>query len=925
VRMQTDDDDGLPLPDCDTLQEGTSPAYVSELRLIHSVEHRKQQSKDATYAFPEWAVVGMPEAFQEAMLQLDTGVRHALFQYGLPPDITTADHMYTVLRDVVMDLRLLSRDRSLVLQLCELVCGGPDGRKPKCTMARLRGATLACADDGLLGVAIASIRQYLCAAWQAFAEELMSYRSGRNETGRPPLLQATSPARVRAVLLGATKPLGTRAPLGKQLLGFLISVLGRSRDGPGDPEGDTAHAREAAHALNAMLVRAYGQELVEPSASIDVLDLPHLASEEARIAAVADILACTPAEAREATPSLSLGLKSPSPLCTVLLVNRLLPGLPELAGVAGSVLRPSKATEGCAHRGMKIRALLRDTLWLAHAAPGGRVPLWAMDTVVKRHRARDPRTGIFDLLPTAILRALSLLFVNWPVGTTAAWDASVALMITNMVCQQHPCEQTGAPSHHELAAAAISREHAVAGDGASLSLSMEPLVSHALRDAGCCSDAVWDPKTALQHYFGGSSALTTHFLDRSGALEACIIFDSAEVDPTRRTSTLPAMGGHPDCRLTWIGFGMPTPVAVAAKLRGLVAWDSSAGEVLVTDDALVEVLAVGLVWNAAKSIRRGSHAPREGPPDQGHPGCGCVAVGRAAAPRVSSPTTSSGIDGASDALPNTRKKRRLDPAPPTCIACGGDSTVPTIPTTCPHAMCTACAVILVENRIASLAVGNGEYADMCGMEVWKCADPLCAAGSLETAAAAHLSADFQHLHQGLTAGRERAASARDGTRACATCWGQVTPCPEEGVVATCAVCQMRTCTQCGRSAHPGVLCPARERRNAATDPETVLNDAKLQRCPGCAVQTTKALGCNHIVCSACHTPWCWHCSGKIETVTGHYSEGGQCSGTMLSYTCDSERARMAAAIRARPDLTDAVKAEALSMLASTFRQTQADL
>ena len=42
-------------------------------------------------------------------------------------------------------------------------------------------------------------------------------------------------------------------------------------------------------------------------------------------------------------------------------------------------------------------------------------------------------------------------------------------------------------------------------------------------------------------------------------------------------------------------------------------------------------------------------------------------------------------------------------------------------------------------------------------------------------------------------------------------------------------------------------------------------------CPNCTVCTMKTEGCNHILCTSCHTHWCWECSTRCDSHQDTYS------------------------------------------------------
>lgn len=282
--------------------------------------------------------------------------------------------------------------------------------------------------------------------------------------------------------------------------------------------------------------------------------------------------------------------------------------------------------------------------------------------------------------------------------------------------------------------------------------------------------------------------------------------------------------------------------------------------------------------------------------------------------------------------PTDKKRKRKESEEPECQACGAcfqpADMAPFLGVhqpSCEHPLCLPCAVRLVETRTADVAVGDGSSEELTHGQLLKCPYPGCEQTVEWALPCAGPQAKF-------VAGKVMAASSRvskmtsgPGRVACAVCWDVCEVDVTAGVVGTCRTCQHDTCAQCGRLSHPGSLCSLRL-NGTPFAPETILSEAKMQACPheGCAVQTTKDGGCNHITCTKCGQHWCWVCAlpMALDSVTDHYKTGS-CSSHAYSEQFEMDRIR--ARVQARADVGEGLKLDVLRLLSGAFTQSATDL
>ncbi|KJA21517.1 hypothetical protein HYPSUDRAFT_67648 [Hypholoma sublateritium FD-334 SS-4] len=89
-----------------------------------------------------------------------------------------------------------------------------------------------------------------------------------------------------------------------------------------------------------------------------------------------------------------------------------------------------------------------------------------------------------------------------------------------------------------------------------------------------------------------------------------------------------------------------------------------------------------------------------------------------------------------------------------------------------------------------------------------------------------------------------------------------------GVIVQCAACLARTCAACDAPAHEGLTCG-----EAGDGGELFADwaaDAGVKQCPSCRMGIEKEAGCNHMVCTMCHTHICWVCSKTFPNGDGIY-------------------------------------------------------
>ncbi|KAK6190736.1 hypothetical protein SNE40_002534 [Patella caerulea] len=90
----------------------------------------------------------------------------------------------------------------------------------------------------------------------------------------------------------------------------------------------------------------------------------------------------------------------------------------------------------------------------------------------------------------------------------------------------------------------------------------------------------------------------------------------------------------------------------------------------------------------------------------------------------------------------------------------------------------------------------------------------------------------------------------------------------DGVVFSCYECGIRICTTCHVEYHDGLSC--QQYKANVMDKLQVENYLKefgntTKHCPGCKILIEKNYGCNHMVCSACKTSFCWLCSASFAS------------------------------------------------------------
>ena len=236
-----------------------------------------------------------------------------------------------------------------------------------------------------------------------------------------------------------------------------------------------------------------------------------------------------------------------------------------------------------------------------------------------------------------------------------------------------------------------------------------------------------------------------------------------------------------------------------------------------------------------------------------------------------------------------------------------------------HTVCLPCMVRCVEMR-ATDVLCKRTWMDKASL--MRCAmAPACTA-ALPPVVLDCIGPDLRYVVEVLS--YEAAPSAT--TQPCHRCWDSVAiPAPADGVVASCSTCGADQCVVCATAAHPGVLCLAVSR--GGPTPHTLLSEAKVQRCPSCSVATMKASGCNHISCvgAGCKTQWCWICGLAITDPAVHYTSDSATRCGQFAYDVDFETRRMRAAIRARTDAAEDVKAAALDLLVGAFAQNDDDI
>jgi hypothetical protein len=265
---------------------------------------------------------------------------------------------------------------------------------------------------------------------------------------------------------------------------------------------------------------------------------------------------------------------------------------------------------------------------------------------------------------------------------------------------------------------------------------------------------------------------------------------------------------------------------------------------------------------------------------------------------------------------------------------------------CTHGVCTDCRVeVLYGASRRALGLDPAVNSDVDGVPAGytRCPVPGCGGTAPlaapcpymvlppTVAAVAALQAGKGPLPPG--------ATSRDDALRCAVCGTWVlAPAAEDGPVATCAMCTMKTCARCGLEAHCGVVCPTA----LPITPTELLSLVKAQPCPGCKLTTTKSGSCNHMHCPVCGMHWCWICGQATGRLQTHYFDAGnvddepvpaaavappvpKCS--MFAYTLAVECQRIRDALGKYlevPTHRDAAQ-QALALLQTTYSQDAADL
>jgi IBR domain, a half RING-finger domain len=82
----------------------------------------------------------------------------------------------------------------------------------------------------------------------------------------------------------------------------------------------------------------------------------------------------------------------------------------------------------------------------------------------------------------------------------------------------------------------------------------------------------------------------------------------------------------------------------------------------------------------------------------------------------------------------------------------------------------------------------------------------------------------------------------------------------------CPTCHQSSCTSCGGQSHEGLTCSENEEWSAAgvVNFQKWMEDNTFKPCPRCNIPIEKNEGCNHMVCRACSTSFCWVCLGIFD-------------------------------------------------------------
>ncbi|KAF7233377.1 hypothetical protein EG68_11830 [Paragonimus skrjabini miyazakii] len=98
----------------------------------------------------------------------------------------------------------------------------------------------------------------------------------------------------------------------------------------------------------------------------------------------------------------------------------------------------------------------------------------------------------------------------------------------------------------------------------------------------------------------------------------------------------------------------------------------------------------------------------------------------------------------------------------------------------------------------------------------------------------------------------------------------------------CVVCEMSFCPRCHQISHGMRKCPLRsdesdeEEENEYASSQYIKKNTK--RCPKCDAKIEKNEGCNKMICTYCHTYFCWLCGKQLNLSNpySHFSEPGTC-------------------------------------------------
>ena len=246
-----------------------------------------------------------------------------------------------------------------------------------------------------------------------------------------------------------------------------------------------------------------------------------------------------------------------------------------------------------------------------------------------------------------------------------------------------------------------------------------------------------------------------------------------------------------------------------------------------------------------------------------------------------------------------------------CYACG-TAHAPRRDACSQHPLCLQCYLTFKESRLMDMLRQGAAPA----VGLTACAAPDCAHEHSMVELNALLSCEMRTVLHIVRHGRP--------VMACAYCGHEVASASAESVLRECGLCHMQTCTQCLGLAHPGLVCSIVYLREAGKTPATILSEAKMQSCPGCAVPSVKAEGCNHMTC-VCGAHWCWLCGCAVDArdPAAHFTDvaGGDVAARckMQQYSAASEVARMVAAITRRTDISEELKTHCIDAVTGKLR------